>query len=66
MVQTPQTRRSEVMTPDMQANLVVSAFTLALLHDSGWYRPDYAQAGALTWGAQKGCPWVCLGGELSI
>lgn len=50
--------KGEVMTPDMQANLVVSAFTLALLHDSGWYRPDYAQAGALTWGAQKGCSFL--------
>ncbi len=34
---------------------VKSAFTLALLHDSGWYAANFAAADALRWGQSAGC-----------
>ena len=35
-----------------------SAFTLALLQDSGWYQVDFAAADALEWGHGYGCDFL--------
>jgi len=32
-----------------------SAFSLALLHDSGWYTVNYSVADSLAWGYKYGC-----------
>ena len=37
---------------------VVSAFTLALLQDSGWYEVDFDKKGTFTWGLGLGCPFA--------
>lgn len=34
---------------------VISAFSLALLQDSGWYEVDYSRAAPFKWGAGLGC-----------
>lgn len=36
----------------------ITAFTLALLEDSGWYVPKDNLAQMLEWGAQEGCEFV--------
>jgi leishmanolysin len=33
----------------------ISKLTLALLEDSGWYKPEYSKADVLTWGLGAGC-----------
>ena len=33
-------------------------FTLALLEDSGWYKPDYDLADVLNFGYNKGCDFI--------
>jgi hypothetical protein len=38
--------------------LVVSAVTLGLLHDMGWYRVNYAGAQSWHWGRDAGCSFV--------
>ena len=45
----------EVMTGSAPYNPVISNVTLAALHDSGWYLPNYDQAEWLAWGEGKGC-----------
>lgn len=36
----------------------LSAFTLAALEDSGWYKADYSDAEPLDWGRGAGCDFV--------
>lgn len=50
--------QSEVMSPDANHYPRVSTMTLALLEDSGWYKPDYTLAGAFTYGRGKGCGFL--------
>jgi leishmanolysin len=41
-----------------------SIFTLALLEDSGWYKPDYGLADDMYWGKGDGCAFLtakCVG-----
>jgi hypothetical protein len=38
----------------------LSAFTLAALEDSGWYRANYDDAEPLDWGRGAGCDFVLL------
>jgi len=45
---------------------VYSAFTLALLQDSGWYIVSWDNAGELVWGRGKGCSYAnskCIEGD---
>ena len=44
---------------------VKSEFTLALMEDSGWYKPDYSQAEAMRWGYKKGCTFTDTCGPVS-
>lgn len=37
---------------------VISNITLGLMHDSGWYIPDYSKAGYLAWGKGAGCDFL--------
>lgn len=37
---------------------VISNITLGLMHDSGWYIPDYSKAGHLSWGKDSGCDFI--------
>ena len=54
----------EVMTgTSAGARFVYSPISLALLEDTGWYSPDYAQANVLLWGRNEGCSFA--GGECS-
>ncbi|XP_064400256.1 leishmanolysin-like peptidase [Halichondria panicea] len=58
----------ELMTGMLASHHVLSRVTMALLHDSGWYLPDYSYAGQLSWGRGKGCLFVkdsCGGWMLS-
>ena len=48
----------EFMTGVASERPVMSAVTLALLEDSGWYYPNYSMAEHLVWGYKKGCPFV--------
>jgi leishmanolysin len=49
---------NEVMTASVISNSKYSALTMALLEDSGWYKPDYAQAQAMVFGRDHGCAFV--------
>ena len=46
----------------------MSALTLGLLHDSGWYQPDYSVAKVSPFGHGQGCEFIeepCIvGGEI--
>eukprot|EP00850_Spirogloea_muscicola_P006385 SM000030S11394 [mRNA] locus=s30:428293:434659:- [translate_table: standard] len=45
---------NEIMTGSVDTRSVVSAMTLALLEDSGWYVADYTRAELLGWGRGQG------------
>ncbi|KAJ7558534.1 hypothetical protein O6H91_04G044600 [Diphasiastrum complanatum] len=45
---------NEIMTGSVDTRSVVSAMTLALLEDSGWYRANYSMAEQLDWGRHQG------------
>ncbi|XP_024524216.1 uncharacterized protein LOC112344166 isoform X1 [Selaginella moellendorffii] len=45
---------NEIMTGSVDTRSVVSAMTLALLEDSGWYRANYSMAEQLDWGRSQG------------
>lgn len=49
---------NEAMTGVHTQNPVYSRITLALLEDSGWYKPDYAAAGELSYGKGMGCDFA--------
>ncbi|CAK0889411.1 unnamed protein product, partial [Prorocentrum cordatum] len=49
---------TEAMTPRVSEVARVSAMTLALLEDSGWYRPDYAMVGPFRFGRGLGCDFL--------
>ena len=38
--------------------MVISDFTLALLEDSGWFKPNYYTGGLLRFGKNKGCSFL--------
>ncbi|KAF8567858.1 hypothetical protein P879_09627 [Paragonimus westermani] len=46
------------MSGSILKRAVVSKFTLAFFHDSGWYDVDMSQAEPLTWGQNLGCDFV--------
>ena len=46
---------NEAMTGTHTQSPVFSRITLALLEDSGWYKPNYEMASDLTWGKHLGC-----------
>eukprot|EP00746_Dinoflagellata_sp_MGD_P088087 gnl/MRDRNA2_/MRDRNA2_34886_c0_seq1.p1 gnl/MRDRNA2_/MRDRNA2_34886_c0~~gnl/MRDRNA2_/MRDRNA2_34886_c0_seq1.p1 ORF type:complete len:1014 (+),score=125.34 gnl/MRDRNA2_/MRDRNA2_34886_c0_seq1:105-3146(+) len=48
---------SEIMTPHAISPRF-SRITMALLHDTGWYKPDYDWAGSFEYGREKGCSFV--------
>merc|ERR1740123_1822927 len=57
---------SDLMTPQLSLSPVISNITLALLEDSGWYKPVYAMAGSFEYGQKKGCPFLsekCINAE---
>ncbi|KAG0610529.1 hypothetical protein M758_7G072700 [Ceratodon purpureus] len=45
---------NEIMTGSVDTRSVVSAMTLALLEDSGWYKANYSMAERLDWGRNQG------------
>mmetsp|Transcript_45023 Transcript_45023/g.104261 ORF Transcript_45023/g.104261 Transcript_45023/m.104261 type:complete len:1196 (+) Transcript_45023:74-3661(+) len=49
---------SEVMTLETQNFPRVSPMTLAMLESSGWYKVDYAYAGAFHFGQKRGCEFL--------
>lgn len=49
---------TEAMTPQASEVSRVSAMTLALLEDSGWYRPDYSMMGPFRFGKGMGCDFL--------
>uniref|UniRef100_A0A8L8KUM5 Leishmanolysin-like peptidase n=1 Tax=Heligmosomoides polygyrus TaxID=6339 RepID=A0A8L8KUM5_HELPZ len=49
---------NEAMTGTHTQNPVYSRMTLALLEDSGWYKPNYEEAEELHWGRKLGCDFV--------
>eukprot|EP00163_Fabomonas_tropica_P001677 TRINITY_DN1123_c0_g1_i2.p1 TRINITY_DN1123_c0_g1~~TRINITY_DN1123_c0_g1_i2.p1 ORF type:complete len:795 (-),score=173.69 TRINITY_DN1123_c0_g1_i2:85-2469(-) len=46
---------NEYMTATASSNMPMSAITLGLLQDTGWYYPDYTKAQPFHWGRQVGC-----------
>lgn len=46
---------NEAMTGTHTQNSIYSKLTLAILHDTGWYIPDYSRAEQLEWGKGLGC-----------
>lgn len=48
----------QYMTASTLQDVRISQFTLALLEGSGWYKPDYTKAEAITWGQNKGCSFL--------
>ena len=46
---------NEAMTGTYTQNPVFSRITLALMEDTGWYRPNYSMAQMLDWGKSLGC-----------
>jgi len=51
--------QNEAMTGTVHTdNPIYSRITLALMEDSGWYRPDYSKAQELIWGQGAGCDFV--------
>ncbi|PAV59330.1 hypothetical protein WR25_15669 [Diploscapter pachys] len=49
---------NEAMTGTHTQNPVYSRITLALLEDSGWYKPNYEMAEELHWGKNLGCDFA--------
>ena len=41
-----------------QEEMVISEFTLALLEDSGWYKPKYYTGGLFRFGKNQGCEFI--------
>jgi len=50
--------RDEFMTGTASQAPVLSAVSMALFEDSGWYKPDYSMAEHLHWGNNGGCPFA--------
>jgi hypothetical protein len=46
---------NEAMTGTHTQNPIYSRITMALMEDTGWYRPNYAMAEELKWGRGLGC-----------
>lgn len=46
---------NEIMASTTSHESIVSVITLAILADSGWYKPNYTAAKPLVWGRSKGC-----------
>lgn len=49
---------NEAMTGTHTQSPVFSRITLALMEDSGWYKPNYSMAAPLSWGKGLGCDFV--------
>ncbi len=49
---------NEIMTGSVDTRSVVSAMTLALLEDSGWYKVNYSMAEQLDWGQNQGTEFL--------
>ena len=49
---------SELMTAVSDENSVVSIFTLAFFHDTGWYVPNYDKVETLQFGKGMGCDFL--------
>ena len=49
---------NEIMTGSVDTRSVVSAMTLALLEDSGWYKANYSMAEQLDWGRDQGVDFL--------
>ena len=58
---------TDYMIGDSYGEYVVSAITLALLKDTGWYDVDYTKSELITWGYKKGCEFLeskCISGDI--
>eukprot|EP00961_Rhodomonas_salina_P280885 3794502-Rhodomonas_salina.6 len=53
---------TEFMTGSRQSasDSVISAITLALLEDTGWYEVNYEAADQFKWGREQGCAFVSV------
>jgi leishmanolysin len=49
---------SEYMIGQQTEYPVLSAITLALMQDTGWYKADFSFAESLPWGYRRGCDFV--------
>lgn len=49
---------NEIMTSQMTGKPVYSAFTFALMQDSGWYNVDTSKSEPLLWGRNQGCGFL--------
>ncbi|CAG9318547.1 WIF1_2 [Blepharisma stoltei] len=50
--------REDYMTAEIPEHPALSALTLALFGDSGWYSVDTSRAQPMIWGKDEGCDWV--------
>eukprot|EP00929_Paragymnodinium_shiwhaense_P065339 TRINITY_DN32767_c0_g1_i1.p1 TRINITY_DN32767_c0_g1~~TRINITY_DN32767_c0_g1_i1.p1 ORF type:complete len:1319 (+),score=185.65 TRINITY_DN32767_c0_g1_i1:128-4084(+) len=48
----------DMMTPHVHTSPHFSEISLALMEDTGWYKPDYSFAAELHYGRDKGCDFV--------
>jgi len=49
---------NEIMTSKFTAVSVISAFSLKIMEDSGYYQVDYSYAEPFMWGYQRGCSFL--------
>eukprot|EP00949_MAST-11_sp_MAST-11-sp1_P002400 g2400.t1 len=52
------TLKHEIMTPVVDGDSIMSALTLAMFEDTGWYKANYEKAEYLHWGRNAGCDFV--------
>lgn len=48
----------DYMTGMVSYHMLITNVTLALLEDSGWYKPDYTSAEPMWWGKNRGCDFT--------
>ena len=48
----------DLMTSQISPHMLVTKMTLALLEDTGWYKPDYYMAEDMWWGKNRGCEFI--------
>jgi len=48
----------DFMTAQISNNMTITAVTLALFEDSGWYMPNYEFAEDMWWGKNRGCEFI--------
>ncbi|KAL9656830.1 hypothetical protein ABK040_004365 [Willaertia magna] len=49
---------NEIMIGSITSNMATSAFSLAFMQDTGFYRANFSYAESMAWGKNMGCPFA--------